>query len=849
LPGENLTRAEAQARAAIIDVQSYKIELDLTTSETTFASKTTVNFTSKKVGAETFIDAITNAVHSVTLNGEALDVAAVNDGVRIQLPNLQSQNELVVVADANYMNTGEGLHRFVDPADGNVYLYTQFEVPDSRRVFAVFEQPDLKATFEFVVTAPTGWKVISNQPTPEAVAIDASKSVWSFEPTPRLASYVTALVAGPYHEERSELTNSAGRVIPLGVFCRQSMAEFVEADYMFEKTRQGFEFFEKQFGVEYPFAKYDQMYVPEFNAGAMENAGAVTFTETYVFRSQATLALQERRVITILHELAHMWFGDLVTMRWWNDLWLNESFAEYAAELAVSEATEWTTVWATFCSKEKSWAYEQDQLPSTHPIVAPINDLNDVQVNFDGITYAKGASTLKQLVAWVGQEKFMAGVGEYFKKHAFGNTELPDLLVELEATSGRDLKKWSELWLETAGVNTLVPAVTEDESGKILGFAISQSAAEDYPTIRPHRMRVGFYNLIDGVVVRTHQIETEIDGAVRQVEELVGLQRPDLILLNDDDLTYAKIRLDSKSLAFAKQHLSEISDPLARAQIWLSIWNAARDGVLPPRDFINFVLAHIANEDQSMLVMAFLGYLTGFVFQYTAAENRETTIDEVANRFWHLINVAKPGSDIQLQLVNFYGRFARTTSHQENIKGILSGQIIVAGLDLGHDVRWELITGLAAGGAISQAEIDAEYAGDATANGQKGHASATAALALADSKAAVWSKLVNTDDYSNAQSASASLAFGRALKPELLEPFVDRYFADAEKIWESKTYKMAEYLLQRLFPINLATQELADRTRAYLAANTHLAPAMRRMIVENLSRLERALAAQALDKN
>jgi len=848
LPGENLTRAEAQARAAIINVETYKVELDLTAGDTTFGSKTTVRFSSKQVGAETFIDAITARVHSVVLNGQALDVAAVNDGVRIQLANLQAENELVVNADAIYMNTGEGLHRFVDPADGNVYLYSQFEVPDSRRVFAVFEQPDLKATFEFVITAPSEWKVISNQPTPVPAAIDGSKSLWSFEPTPRLSSYVTALIAGPYHEVRSELTNSSGRVVPLGVFCRQSMAEFLEADYMFEKTRQGFEFFEKQFGVDYPFAKYDQLYVPEFNAGAMENAGAVTFTERYVFRSQATLALQERRVITILHELAHMWFGDLVTMRWWNDLWLNESFAEYAAELATAEATEWNTVWATFCSKEKSWAYRQDQLPSTHPIVAPINDLEDVQVNFDGITYAKGASALKQMVAWVGQDKFMAGVGEYFRKHAYQNTELHDLLVELEATSGRNLKTWSELWLETAGVNTLTPALTVDASGKILGFAITQGATEDYPTIRPHRLRIGFYNLIDGAVVRTHQVETEIDGVVGQVEELVSLQRPDLVLLNDDDLTYAKVRMDKASLQFAKDNLSIVADPLARAQIWLCMWNTARDGEMPPLDFIRLILNHIASEDQSMLVSTFLGYLYGFTFTYTAAEHREATIDEVANAMWELIVAAKPGSDIQLQLVTWYGKFVRTAEHQDHLKQLLSGELVIPGLDLGNDLRWDLLIALASAGAISQAEIDAEYTKDSTANGQKGAASASAALIDPAAKLATWNTVVTTDDYSNAQASAACLDFGRALHPQALEPFVELYFRDAQKIWETKTYKMAEYLLERLYPINLATQDLADRTKEYLAAHPNLDRAMKRMIVENLSSLERALAAQKLDR-
>ncbi len=498
MPGENLTRVEAQERAALIRTYNYEVALDLTTGPETFRSTTTVRFGAAD-GASTFIDAITRAVHSVTLNGVELDPATVSDGVRIQLDGLQVENELTVVADAIYTNTGEGLHRFVDPVDGEVYLYSQFEVPDSRRMFAVFEQPDLKATFQFTVTAPEHWQVVSNSPTPEPVAAHAGAKTWTFAPSPVISSYITALIAGPYDAVRSELTSRDGRTIPLGVFARKSLAEFLDADYIFEKTREGFAFYEEKFDYAYPFEKYDQLFVPEFNAGAMENAGAVTFTETYVFRSKVTDAIKERRVVTILHELAHMWFGDLVTMKWWNDLWLNESFAEYASTLATAEATEWNEAWTTFAAMEKSWAYRQDQLPSTHPIVATINDLEDVQVNFDGITYAKGASVLKQLVAWVGQDDFLAGVSAYFKENAHGNTELRDLLVQLEAKSGRDLTDWSKKWLETAGVNTLRPGARGRcgwRDHRVLGAAVRGARLPHHPpapscdrVLQPRRRR------------------------------------------------------------------------------------------------------------------------------------------------------------------------------------------------------------------------------------------------------------------------------------------------------------------------------------------------------------------------
>ena len=489
MPGENLTRIEAQERRAIVDTTAYQVVLDLTTGPEVFGSKTTVHFTATP-GASTFIDLIARSVRSITLNGRDIDPASAFADSRIQLDELEAENELIVDAECLYTNTGEGLHRFVDPVDHEVYLYSQFEVPDSRRVFAVFEQPDLKATFQFTVTAPANWKVVSNSPTPEPIAQEQStdgvaRALWAFEPTPRISSYITALIAGPYESTFSELTSASGRVIPLGVYARRSLWPHMDADYIFDKTREGFAYYEEKFGYPYPFAKYDQLFVPEFNAGAMENAGAVTFTETYVFRSKVTDAIKERRVVTILHELAHMWFGDLVTMKWWNDLWLNESFAEWASTISTAEATEWTQAWTTFNAMEKTWAYRQDQLPSTHPVYAEINDLEDVQVNFDGITYAKGGSVLKQLAAWVGIEEFFAGVGAYFRKHAFGNTELSDLLVELEATSGRELGEWAKVWLQTAGVNTLTPEIEASPDGTITSLTIVQTAAADYPTIRP----------------------------------------------------------------------------------------------------------------------------------------------------------------------------------------------------------------------------------------------------------------------------------------------------------------------------------------------------------------------------
>ncbi|GAB3608150.1 aminopeptidase N [Humibacter ginsengiterrae] len=844
MPGENLTRIEAAERRAIVDTQSYDVTLDLTAGDETFLSTTTVKFAAKE-GASTFIDAITASVDSIVLNGEALDVASVNDGVRIQLNDLKAENELTVVSHPRYTNTGEGLHRFVDPVDGEVYLYTQFEVPDSRRMFAVFEQPDLKAVFTFTVTTPEKWAVVSNSPV-ASVEQNSDVKTTVFEPTPRISSYITALIAGPYSSWHAELTSRDGRTIPLGVYARASLAEYMDADYIFDKTREGFAFYEERFDVPYPFAKYDQLFVPEFNAGAMENAGAITFTETYVFRSKVTDAIRERRVVTILHELAHMWFGDLVTMKWWNDLWLNESFAEYASTLATAEATEWREAWTTFAAMEKSWAYRQDQLPSTHPIVATINDLEDVQVNFDGITYAKGASVLKQLVAWVGQDDFLAGVSNYFKKHAHSNTELRDLLLELEATSGRDLTSWSKLWLETAGVNTLRPEIETDADGNVTGFAVLQSAHPDYPTLRPHRLAIGLYNLRGNKLVRDGRLELDIDGERTEVPELVGKKRPDLVLINDDDLAYAKIRLDEQSLTFAIEHLSEIESPLARSLVWGSVWDATRDAETQASDYVRLVLGNIGTETESTTLRTTLNQLVLTVHSYVAPHRRESSARQAADTLWELASSAQAGSDAQFQFVKFFAVLASTPEQLAKISGLRDGSIVLDGLTVDTDLSWELLTSLVAGGQAGSAEIDAALAADNTATGAQAAAQARAAIPTPEGKAAAWASVFDSDDLPNTIVRMTGVGFQRAHDTALLEPYVTKYFDALQSVWASRTYKIAEYLVEGMYPFPLADQRLADATRDWLEANQEPA-ALRRLVSENLASVERALRAQERD--
>ncbi len=846
MPGDNLTRLEAQERKALIDVDHYNVVLDLTTGPEVFRSTTDVKFTAK-AGASTFIDAFTRAVHSIELNGVAVDTSAA-DGVRIRLDNLAEENRLTIVADAEYTNSGEGLHRFVDPVDGEVYLYSQFEVPDSRRVFAVFEQPDLKATFRFTVIAPAAWEVVSNQPVEVRSTGDGDKSTWVFKTTPRISSYITAIVAGPYAKVESELTSSDGRTIPLGIYSRKSLSQFLDADYIFDTTRKGFAYYEEKFDYPYPFEKYDQLFVPEFNAGAMENAGAVTFTETYVFRSKVTDAIKERRVVTILHELAHMWFGDLVTMKWWNDLWLNESFAEWASTISTANATEWTEAWTTFQAMEKSWAYRQDQLPSTHPVVATINDLEDVQVNFDGITYAKGGSVLKQLVAWVGEDAFFAGVAAYFKKHAWGNTELKDLLAELEITSGRKLAEWSKLWLETAGVNTLRPAFETDAAGNFTSFAVLQSAVPEYPTIRPHRLAIGFYNLQGGKLVRTHRHELDVDGERTEVPEFLGMAKPALVLINDDDLAYAKIRLDDDSLAVAIEHLSDIENPLARALVWGSVWDATRDAETPASDYVRLVLGNIATETESTTIRTTLSQLLLTARQYVAPARRAATIEEVGTALWSLAHNAEAGSDAQFQFVKFFAHLASTGDHVGALRGLLDGTITLKGLEVDTDLGWELLEGLVLNGAAAPADIDAALEKDNTASGQQAAARARATFADAKSKLATFSSLVESDDLPNAIVRNTALGYQHVNDPSSLEPVVERYFAALNDLWKSRSYHIAETLIVGLYPAPLASQSLVDATLAWLQANDEV-PALRRLVVENLAGVERALTAQKADGN
>ncbi|HET7531280.1 MAG TPA: aminopeptidase N [Mycobacteriales bacterium] len=839
MSAENLTREEAQERARLLRVESYDVSLDLTTAEKdsrTFTSSSLVRFTCGEPGASVHIDITADAITEATLNGERVDTSGFT-GKRLPLPPLAETNELRIVAECVFMRTGEGLHRFTDPVDGETYLYTQFETFDAHRMYACFDQPDLKATFRFSVDAPQHWVVVSNMPGTH----DLGR--WEFEPTPRQSSYITALVAGPYHVASDEHDG-----IPLRIFCRESLAQFLDADEIFAITKQGFDFFHRTFDYRYPWPKYDQLFVPEFNAGAMENAGAVTFLEDYVFRSRTTDAAYERRAVTILHEMAHMWFGDLVTMRWWDDLWLNESFAEYVSTLATAQATRWRDVWTSFCNVEKAWAYRQDQLPTTHPIASDIVDIEAVKVNFDGITYAKGASVLKQLAHYVGEDAFFAALRGYFRRHEFANTTLQDLLDALAETSGRDLSTWSKEWLQTAGLNTLRPRFTVGGDGTFESFEILQEAPEDHPTLRSHRVRVGLYDRSGQGVLRREQVELDVAGAVTEVAALVGKRRPDLVLVNDDDLAYTKIRLDDDSLRLLVDHIGEFRETLPRALCWTAAWDMTRDGEMAAGDFLDLVLGGIAYETDIGTVQNLLRLARSAADPYGDPARRDERIIRLADRAADLLRAAEPGSDTQLAFARSLAANATTDSQLSVVADLLSGATSVEGLAVDTELRWTLLHRLVVMGRAGDAEIDAELDRDNTAAGKRHSLALRAARPTAEAKAEAWQLAVEDDTLPNAEQAAIIGGFQQQEHRELIAPYAERYFEVVADAWQQRTSEMAQQIAIGLYPSLCVSQATIDRTDTYLRTAQPV-PSLRRLITENRDNVARALRAQHRDQH
>ncbi|QIJ62685.1 aminopeptidase N [Streptomyces sp. JB150] len=854
MPGENLSRDEARERAALLSVDGYEVSLDVRSAvgdhagdgPRTFRSVTTIRFRCAEPGASSFADLIAPSVTAVSLNGRDLDPSEVFDGSRIVLEDLAAENELIVDAQCAYSRTGEGLHRFVDPEDGEVYLYTQYEPADARRVFANFEQPDLKAPFRFEVRAPEEWTVWSNG------AGERADGVWRFAETKPISTYITCVVAGPYHY----VTDSYERVlddgtrleIPLGAMCRKGLAPYFDADDVFLVTKQGLDFFHDHFDYPYPFGKYDQAFVPEYNLGAMENPGLVTFREEFIFRGKVTQASYEGRANVILHEMAHMWFGDLVTMEWWDDLWLKESFADFMGAFSLVGATRFKDGWITFANRRKAWAYRADQLPSTHPITADIRDLQDAKLNFDGITYAKGASVLKHLVAYVGQDAFLEGARRYFKRHAYGNTRLGDLLSVLEETSGRDMGAWARSWLQTAGVNSLTPQVLLDGEGRIAELAVVQEAAESHPELRPHRVAVGLYRrTADGALERYTQVETDVDGPRTVVAELAGADAPELVLVNDDDLTYCKTRFDETSLATLRAHLGAVTDPLARALCWSALWNMTRDALLPARDFVDLVLRFAGRESDIGVLQMLHAWANSALVHYAAPAWREEGERLLAEGALRELRAAGPGSEHQLAWARFFAATASGSGDLELLRGLLDGTEKIDGLEVDQELRWAFLEPLAAHGVVDGSVLVAELARDDTASGKRHQVRCLAARPSEVVKAQAWAQVVESDALSNALVEATISGFAQPSQRALLAPYAGKYFKAIERVWAERSIQIGMDVVRGLFPSLQDSPETLAATDAWLAAHEDAPPALRRLVLEARDDLARALRGQECD--
>ncbi|MGQ0483000.1 MAG: aminopeptidase N [Pseudonocardia sp.] len=850
----NLTRDQAAQRAAQVTVDNYRIEIDLTDGhggpgEHTFRSTTTVTF-GGLAGADTVIDIAADTVHRASLNGIDLDTSGYDESTGIALTGLAERNVVVVDADCRYSNTGEGLHRFVDPVDGEVYLYSQFETADAKRMFACFDQPDLKARYTLTVTAAPDWKVISNATIESSEPTPTGAVEHRFATSEIFSTYLVALIAGPYASWHDEHRDEHG-VIPLGIYCRASLAEHMDADRLFRETKQGFDFYHRNFRVTYPFGKYDQLFVPEFNAGAMENVGAVTFLEDYVFRSRVTKALYERRAETVLHEMAHMWFGDLVTMRWWDDLWLNESFATWASVLCQANATDYTGAWTTFANVEKAWAYRQDMLPSTHPVAADIPDLHAVEVNFDGITYAKGASILKQLVAYVGLEPFLAGLRDYFHAHAWGNATFDDLLGALEKASGRDLSDWGAQWLRTTGLNLLRPEFTVGADGTFETFTVFQGGAKPGAgELRTHRLAIGLYDDdSDGKLVRTHRVEVDVTGERTEVPELVGVPRGKLVLVNDDDLTYGAVRLDPESLDVVVERIADIAEPLPRTLCWSAAWEMTREAEMKARDFAALVAGGVGGDSETGVVQRLLMQAQTAVGAYAEPSwATEQGWPRLTGTLLDMARGAEPGSDAQLVAVNALTGARLDDATLDTLAGWLDGTDVLDGLTVDTDLRWRLLHALVAHGRAGEDEITCEQARDATSKGQRQAEQARALIPTAEAKELAWQRAVHDDELPNAVSDSIIYGFSHPAQRDLLGGYTERYFAEVAQVWERRTSERAQSMVVGLFPSWAVDKACVDAADAFLSDESH-PPALRRLVSEGRAGVVRALAAREFDQS
>jgi aminopeptidase N len=546
--------------------------------------------------------------------------------------------------------------------------------------------------------------------------------------------------------------------------------------------------------------------------------------------------------------MAHMWFGDLVTMEWWDDLWLKESFADFMGAFALVGATRFTDGWITFANRRKAWAYRADQLPSTHPVTADIRDLQDAKLNFDGITYAKGASVLKQLVAYVGQDSFLEGARRYFKRNAYGNTRLGDLLSVLEETSGRDMTAWARSWLQTAGVNSLTPQVLLDPDGRVGELAVLQEAAESHPELRPHRVALGLYRRTpEGTLERYARTEADVAGPRTVVTGLAGAEAPELVLVNDDDLTYCKIRFDDTSLATLRERLGDMTDPLARALCWSALWNLTRDALLPAREFVELVLRFAGRESDIGVLQMLHAWAESALVNYVAPKWRETGERLLAEGALKELRAAGPGSGQQLAWARFFASVASGDQELGLLRGLLDGTETVDGLDVDQELRWAFLEPLSAHGVADEGLLAAELARDDTASGKRHQVRCLAARPSAAVKAQAWAQVVESEALSNALVEATIAGFAQPSQRALLAPYATKYFDAVERVWESRSIQIGMDVVRGLFPALQDSAETLAAADAWLAEHAGAAPALRRLVLEARDDLARALRGQACD--
>ncbi|MFA0843162.1 aminopeptidase N [Streptomyces rochei] len=821
-----LTRDEAQTRASLLDVHHYAIDLDLTRGDETFDSRTVIRFTvrAETADTDTFVEVKPAELRTVTLDGHPLDPAALDEN-RLALKNLTpGEHELRVDAAMRYSRTGEGMHRFTDPADGETYVYTQLFLDDVQRVFAAFDQPDLKAVFDLTVTAPEGWTVLAN-----GITEHTGDGHWKAATTPRISTYLVAVAAGPWHSVRTE-----HRGLPFGIHCRRSLAPHLDADAdeLLEVTRGCFDRYHEKFTEPYPFDSYDQAFVPEFNAGAMENPGLVTFRDEFVFRSAVTDTQRQTRAMVIAHEMAHMWFGDLVTLKWWDDIWLNESFAEYMGYQTTAEATRFTDTWTDFGVTRKPWGYDADQRPSTHP-VAPENveDTASALLNFDGISYAKGASALRQLVTWLGEKDFLAGINIHFERHRFANATLGDFIDSLAAATDRDVHAWADAWLRTTGVDTLTPRITGDNGDRALTV--------DHTGSRPHRIAVGLYDR-DLTDEGRLTLRSRLDVDVPQSEPRPIGKRPALTVLNDGDLTYAKIRFDTESFQALRTGLAGLPDPLTRAVVWNALRDAVRDGDLAPTDFLDIARTHLPHERDLALVDGVLTFAgTQVADRYVTPGQRPAALATLTDLCRDLIRRTEDGDHPGLRLIAVRHRIA-TAAHPDTIAAWLADGTVPGGPELDPELRWRILTRLAVLGATDEAAIAAELAADPSATGQEGAARCRAALPDPEAKTRAWEAMFATDDLSNYLFTATAQGFWQPEQADLVRDYVPRYYAEAVAVAARRGPAIADAAGRWAFPAHAVDTDTLRLGRQCLD-DAEPIPALRRKLTDQLDDLARAL--------